>query len=107
MDKGIKAARIADQIRDYMAQWTRQDMPQTLFSITQVTLTPDLGKAIIWVEAYKTEETEKLVAALRKKGPYYQHRLITTLKKRAVPELVFEADKTQDLNQRFDELLKS
>lgn len=104
--KGIKAARLADQIRDYLATWTHQDFPQSFLSITQVTLEPDYSRATAWVELLNPTDKTAFQKLIKRQGEY-QAKLYRALGKISCPRLVFKLDDRPDLNQRFDELLKS
>jgi ribosome-binding factor A len=107
MDKGARAARMADQIRDYIAIWSHEEYSGYIFSITQVTLTPDKGKATVWVEVSDSSQQAAVFAMLRRNAGRFQHRLHKALGKQSGPVLEFELDDNLDLNLRFDELLKS
>lgn len=89
MEKAIKAARFGDQIRDSIAAWSRQDLPGFFFTIVQVSLTPDLSRATIWVSALDEAELKVIVTKLRHHEREYGHRLRTELGKHVVPMLRF------------------
>jgi ribosome-binding factor A len=106
MDNAIKAARMADQIRDYLAVWSHFAAGSRLFSITQVTLKPDLSQAVVWVQIDNEDSRVPVLAALKKEARTYQQRLLKTLGKRSAPYLHFRLDDRADLGARFDQLLK-
>lgn len=106
MVKAIKAAQFADQLRDCIAEWTTQDLPGYFFSITQVTLSPDLGKATVWVDCLDKAQEVAIIGKLQKNRPSYQHRLRQRFTRKILPKLNFEVDNTQEMSARFDDLLK-
>ena len=105
MVKAIKAAKLADQLRDYLASWAIPDLPGYLFSITQVTLTPDLQRAIVWVDVLDASRQATIMKKLNEKAHSYQKRLHATFQRQIVPKIVFKADERPELSDRFDELL--
>lgn len=106
MVKAIKAAQLADQIRDYLATWASQDFPGALFAITQVTLTPDLRQATIWVDVLIPDSEKKIIAELNKKRNSYRHKLAQTFQRRSVPILTFSLDDHESIALQLDALLK-
>ena len=92
MDKGIQAARLADQIRDYTALWSRQDLPGYLFSFTNVTISPDKGRATLWFEVLNPEQMPVIVRKLEALLPSYQRKLSVQLGKRGCPRLYLAPD---------------
>ena len=105
MEKGIKAARLADQIRDYLATWTRRDFPGYFFTITQVTLKPDLTMATIWIEVIDPSQLETLLHKLKRKEVPYKHELARTLNRRSSLQLQFLPDSSADIQRQLDQLL--
>lgn len=107
MDKTIKAARLADQIRDYVAVWSQQDLQGYIFSITQVTLSLDLSEAIIWVDITQKEHQKLIFATLKRNEKKYQRKLNKLPSKLAMIKISFRLDESDTFYERFDELLKS
>lgn len=104
MDRSIKAAQLADQIRDYLAAWTAQDFPGARFSLTEVTLTPDLLKATVWVESFDPEVLRTTLPKLAQKANTYRGRLYQSLQRRGVPFLSFLPDERAKMAQTLDSL---
>jgi len=106
MVKAIKAAKLADQIRDYVAAWIVSDLQGTFCSITQVTLSPDLRQATLWVSFLYPDQAPKGMRQLASLLPTYRHRLSQQMQRKILPTLTAKIDNSAELNQQFDELLK-
>lgn len=91
----VRAAQLADQIRDYLAAWTARVQPGSFVSVTGVTLTPNLKVATVWVRVIGNEQAA--LQALEKQRRSYQHRLVTTLPRFKVPAISFALDVRPDL----------
>ena len=107
MVKEIKSAQLADQIRDYLAQWTARDYPGWFVSVSQVTLRPDLQEAIVWITVLEEEGGHPILEMLRQQTGAYQKQLNRSIKRRFVPKLIFRLDDRVSIENRFDQLLKS
>ena len=92
MEQAVRAARLADQIRDYLAEWAARDMPGSFFSITQVTLHTDLSVATAWIDVLRPEEGDTVMRSLEQHLPAYQRRLGRALRRRLVPRLHIRKD---------------
>ena len=88
--RNIKAAQLADQIRDYLAAWTARDYPGSFVVVTDVTLNPKLTTARVWVRINKNEGVifQKLLKATK----HYQQKLVVTLPRFRVPFIMFALD---------------
>ena len=106
MVKAIKAAQLADQIRDYLAQWSSEDLFVLFYSITQVTLETDMLSATIWVDVLRPEDETKVMRELTHRQGEYQHKLQRVLQRRTIPRITFKLDEGESLGQRMDDLLK-
>ena len=106
MDRAVKAARMADQIRDNMAVWTHQEMPGYIFSISQATLSLDLSEAFVWVEVFDQAKQKEVLQKLNAKRHIFQRKLNAFPGKLALVKIRFRLDDSADLQKRFDDLLK-
>jgi ribosome-binding factor A len=106
MVETIKANKLADQIRDYLSDWTLKDMVGSFFSITQVTLSTDLQEATVWIECLNTLDQTKIFARLQKNRSKYQHNLSLALARRSSPKIIFKIDNSPEILAHFDSLLK-
>ena len=91
MDKGAKAARLVDLLRDYLANWLQQDYPGRLISVSDIQLSPNGQRATVWLSSFDEAGWKSIQDALRNSGRY-QHRLHTAMSRRFIPELRFVAD---------------
>ena len=105
MVKAVKAAQLADPLRDYLAQWSAQDLFGLFFSLTQVTLEPDMQSAVVWVDVLQPDQAAKVMRELSRHLPDYQRRLQRSLQRRNVPRISFKLDDRESLSARMDELL--
>lgn len=88
MPSAIKAAQLADQIRDYVAIWLLKDFPNAFLSVDQVTLDGNMLTATIWL--FKSSTAPIYMGDIAPKAKEYQKKLSTQLKRRTVPKLVFK-----------------
>jgi ribosome-binding factor A len=106
MDKGAKAAQLADQIRDYLAAWIRKDFPGCLVSVAQVQLSTNLQQATVWLEVFGDDQGS-ILPKVRKYQAEYQRRLYQNLRRFAIPTIHFELSTAYEDAARIDELLNS
>ncbi len=90
MVQAIRGAQIADQIRDYVAVWSASDLAGIFFTVTMVTIEPNLRHATIWVAHLRDADEKKIMSVLRKNARRYRGMLLQKLQRRHVPELRFE-----------------
>lgn len=91
MDKGARAARLVDLLRDYLASWLQQDYPGRILSVSDIQLSPNGQRATIWLSAFDAPAVLALEDVISHAGRY-QHRLHGAMSRRFVPEIRFVAD---------------
>ena len=106
MDKGAKAARLADHLRDYLAAWIQKDFPGCLVSVSQVQLSTNLKQAIVWLEIFN-QDKDVLMRKIEKRQPEYQHQLYHLLQRFSVPSIQFRLSTAQEDQERIEKLLNS
>ena len=106
MDKSVKAAQLADQIRDYLALWIVRDFPGLIITVSQVTLTPDLRGATIWVSPLNSTNIPEVLKKLSLKEGRYTHLLHRAMSRHLIPTLHFKLDDRPRIEAHFDDLLK-
>ena len=75
-------------------------------TITGVKMTPDLRHARIFVSAMGTEKQKReSVEALNHAAGWIRHELGQRVRMKFLPEIVFEADTSQEYGERIDKLL--
>lgn len=87
MDKSIKAAQLADFIRDNLSSWLYLDFRNPYLSVTHVAFNLSMTEAIVWVTI--GENDGALVSKINKQIPEYQRKLNHTLQRRKCPRLTF------------------
>lgn len=75
-------------------------------TVTEVSISPDLRNATVYVVPLAGRGTETVVAALRRAAPFIRHRIADAVRLRHVPNLRFEADTGFDRASRIDRLLR-
>lgn len=95
-DPTIRAAQLADLIRDYLAVWIARDYPGSFIGVSAVTLSPSLKKATAWL-TFPTGN-EALFLDIQKKARHYQHLLVTNVTRYKVPTIVFTIDTRPELS---------
>lgn len=105
-NKGVKAAQLADHIRDLAAVFLLRELSGApLVTITQVNLTPDLQQATIWFRVFPVEQLAKTTTRLNRLAPKLQHEISQKMQRRFVPKLRFQADQSVESSQTLDNLL--
>jgi ribosome-binding factor A len=77
-----------------------------LVTITGVDLSPDLRHARVFVSAMGTEKQKKeSMEALHHATGWIRHELGQRIRMKFLPEIVFQADTSQEYGERIDKLL--
>lgn len=92
-DPGIRAAQLADQMRDYLAEWIARDFPGYLISVSQVTLRADLHVANVWLTFFSVADEVAVLAAIRRHARQYQRDLGARVSRHRLPRLTFYLEK--------------
>lgn len=113
MKTNPRQERVADQIRDVLAQAMLRDVSDPRIGrvhIQAVKLTPDLmqGK-VYWTCLYPDDNTEetrtRLQRALDKARGFFRQQLGKELRMRTIPELVFQFDTSSEVGRKMESLL--
>jgi ribosome-binding factor A len=81
-------------------------LEDALVSVTDVTVSPDLHNARVFVEhALPHESDAQVLSALRHSVTFLRVALIENLNLRVVPELTFQIDRSNERGRRIDDLL--
>ena len=85
------------------------DFVGTLVTITEVTMSPDLGLARVYVSVFPVGKTDAILSHINDRKSKVRGRLGRTLGKeiRVVPEIAFFADHTNETAARMDSLIDS
>ena len=77
-----------------------------LVTVTGVDLSPDLRHAKVFVSAMGTEKQKKeSMEALHHAAGWIRHELGQRIRMKFLPEIVFQADTSQEYGERIDRLL--
>lgn len=98
MDRSSRAARLADQIRDYLALWLNRDFPGALVSVGSVQLSTSGHQATVWLRFLATTERSPLKNIVQKTS-YYQFQLRQSLNRAAVPAISFRLEPPEVENE--------
>lgn len=101
----IKAAQLADAVRDALALPLQQDHPGCILSITNVTLSDDKSRATVWLRFFPAEQGSKTLASATRKRAHYQRILQSKLPRRMVPQISFALDNSIEESAKLDSLL--
>jgi ribosome-binding factor A len=89
MPDPIKAARLADHIRDLLATWLARDLPGSFVTVTQVTFNPALTVATAWVSFPLPDQRQKHQDKIRQLTRPYTRDLAKTLSRKKGIQLEF------------------
>ena len=105
-----RARRVADLIREVLADLVRRDLrdPRVgIVTITAVRVTPDLKHARVFVSSLgEPGAREASVDALNHASSFLRRSLGKTVRLKYVPDLVFVADAALDTGLRVERLLE-
>ncbi|PKU23335.1 30S ribosome-binding factor RbfA [Telmatospirillum siberiense] len=76
-------------------------------TVTEVSVSPDLRNATVFVIPLGGGENASLLAGLKRVRPYLRHEVARMVQMRMVPDLSFVADTTFDNASRIEALLHS
>jgi ribosome-binding factor A len=76
-------------------------------TVTEVKVSPDMRNATAFVLPLGGENTDEVLAALRRAAPYLRRLLGRALTLRHLPALSFQADTAFDYGDRMDRILRS
>jgi len=74
-------------------------------TVTEVTVSPDLRNATVFVVPLGGGDVDTLIAGLKRVRPYLRHEVAKSVQLRMVPDFSFAADVTFDNASRIEALL--
>ena len=77
----------------------------TPVTITEVSASPDLRRATVFVTPLGGGDPTPVLEALKRAEPFLRQRIAKTVHLRHVPKLSFQADRSFDTAQQIDDLL--
>lgn len=103
--------RVSDLLRAELADLMLREVhdPRVkLASVTEVEVTPDLGRAVVRISVLGDDkQRQETIEGLRHARGFLRTELARRLRLRATPELVFELDRGAEHLQQITELLES
>lgn len=105
--------RVGEELRHALAQIFERgdvrdpDVAARAVTVTEVSVSPDLRQATVFVVPLGGGDNAPLLAGLKRARPFLRQALARMVKLRVVPDLAFAADTSFDRAQRIDALLDS
>jgi ribosome-binding factor A len=105
--------RVGEELRHMIASILERgdirdgDVAGRPVTVTEVTVSPDLRNATVFVVPLGGGDVASLLAGLKRAKPFLRHELARKVQLRLVPDLAFAADTTFDNASRIDALLHS
>ena len=105
--------RVADFIRDELAEIIRKDMrdPRVgMVSVNEVTVSKDLSYADVYVSSWQTQEPDQrteFIAVLGKAAGFFRSELARKHRMRTTPKLRFHYDELVEKGPEMEALIES
>jgi ribosome-binding factor A len=105
--------RVADFIRDELAEIIRRDMRDPrigMVSVNDVTVSKDLSYAEVYVSSWQTpkdQERVEFIAVLNKAAGFFRTALARTHRMRTTPKLRFHYDEVVEKGPAMEALIES
>jgi ribosome-binding factor A len=103
--------RVGEELRHLLARILEKgdirdpEVAGKVITVTEVSVSPDLRQAMVYVVALGGGDTAPLLAGLKRVAPYFRHELARQLALRTVPALTFAADISFEQASRIEALL--
>jgi len=101
--------RVAELLKEEIGMIAQElsDPRLTFISVTDVTVSPDLRHAHVYISHLgETEENATVLRALEHASGYIRHELALRVELRYIPELSFHIDASLERGRRIDQLLR-
>ncbi len=104
--------RVGEELRHLIAELIERgemrdpELRGTSITVTSVDASPDLRNAIAFVMPLGGQDAQRLLAALRRAGPWFRARVGERAQLRHAPEIRFELDRSFDAADRIGALLR-
>ena len=105
--------RVGEELRHAIAQVLERgdirdpDVAGRPVTVTEVSVSPDLRNATVFVVPLGGGDPKPLLAGLKRVRPYLRHEVAKQVQLRLVPDLSFAADDTFEQASRIEALLHS
>ena len=109
-ERSRRSERLADLIRQVLGELIEREVkdPRIGFTtLTEVQLTGDLRQARVYVSILGEDEARKQgMEGLAAAKAFLRHQLAHRLQLRHTPEIDLQLDRSQEYNERLDELIR-
>lgn len=108
----MRTTRVNELLRAELAELLLREVKDPrvgrgLVTITEVQVSPDLRRAVVYVSHFGTdEERREALEGLQHSAPFLHRELVHRLTMRNVPELVFRFDPSIERGARLAELIQ-
>jgi ribosome-binding factor A len=106
----IRLQKVADQIRDVLAESIRETVLETraaLITVTSVTLSPDMRLARVHVSIFpESAARAAIISALKRQAGRLRRDLGRALRLRHVPDLDFRLDTSAEQAEEIERLIR-
>jgi ribosome-binding factor A len=105
--------RVGEELRHAIARILERgeirdpDVAGRSVTITEVTVSPDLRQATVFVVPLGGGDPGPLLAGLKRVAPFLRHEVGRQVQLRVLPEFSFQSDTSFDRAQRIEEILNS
>lgn len=105
--------RVAEEMRHVLARMLMEDnlfiagFKPTYIMVTEVSISPDLSYATVYIQGIGDIDTDEQIALLNKHKGAFRHRIGQSIRLRIVPDIVFKSDSGFETSRYIDELLNS
>ncbi len=105
--------RVAEEVRHVLAKMLAEDnlfiegLKSAYVMVTEVSISPDLSYAAVYVQGIGDVDTDEQIALLNKHKGAFRYRIGKSIRLRIVPEIVFKSDSGFETSRYIDELLNS
>lgn len=110
--RSVRLLRVGEQMRHILSEiLARGEVHDELLakhpvSVTEVRMSPDLRRAIVFIKPLLGKDEEAVLKALRTNTAYLQRECATRVKMKYAAKLQFRADESFDQGHHIDALLR-
>lgn len=108
--KGVRLERINAELQKAISHIIDNDLrdPQinAIISVSQVSVTPDLGYARVYLTSIGATPTKEVVNRIKGAGGFIRGKLSQMVKLRITPRLEFIQDTTEEYADKIENILK-
>lgn len=102
-----RALRLSEELKQHAANFLEHESNrQSLITVTNVSLSPDLKRVTIFLSVYPEAQEETALSFARRNQPAFRDYLKQHARLKFIPRISFELDQGEKNRQRIEELLK-